>query len=1483
MDLYPAPAFRQDAEGWHAVDPSITRGSGAYPYEALGLSNPVHFGATATALVTIDTVGGPIALGLDGASVGAPRLLDGVVRYDDVFDGVDLELSTAGGRLGKHFILEDADSGQAFRFTINDPEHLLGEPAEGAGESWQFDNLTGFGVGLTLPAPAAWSSADGSTSGLPGTAHQQVSVTATGYTIDLSVDELWAETAEFPVVLDPAVEWTDEEWTNSSGLQVAFAPSGSATCNGAPCRLVDPVDGKVIIGDVARDDPDLGEYLTYVGVDLAPLASRRIGSATLVGYDYPVREPKAWSLCSLISPGDTGADLASARCQSLPASSGWGSGTEFWRVPVTALAQAAAASHGPTGSVLGLALTNERNEWDERHEIRPPSLRLSYTGYPIPQSLRREQTFGDSCWAGCAPSNQAVAADPVNTATGGLTESFADLALPGVGVTIGIGRHYNSLDASTGPLGQGWAFTYDASLTTAEGGELVFTDDSGGQTRFGALVGGGYAPLDPAVSATVTDRLDGAHVMRRLGGESMTFDASGRLTRWVDAQDRGVSLAYSGSHVATVTDAVGQVATLGWTEVAPGDERVTSVTLSDGRSVAYGYDSMAGAVRLTSSTAVDGAVTRYAYDSATGGLSAITDPMGNVSARNTYDPEAGRITSQRDETGAETTFAWDEASQTATITDPTGRTRRDVYVGLNLVKQVDGAGAVTETLYDADNNPSAAVDADGDLFREDYDDRDRLIRRVSPPPINATEAWAYDDQDRVTSHTDPAGNTTSYVYNEAGLLASQTNPDGGVLVHSYTDGSDGSPANLLATSTDPLGRTTSYRYNAVGDTVAVTTPTGRTTSYVYDASHWLTSVTSPAGAVSTYTYDSAGRVLTTTDPVGSVTTNRYDAAGRLAETTAADGTWLRYTYDAAGRSLGSLTSAGATSSTTYDAAGRVATTTNALGGVTAYAYDDAGRVLTTTDPLGNVTTNTYDASGQLASTTDAAGGVTSYARDVLGRVTQVTDPDGVVTSTTYDLLGNVATRRNAAGASVRLYYDAMGRPTGQYDDDGVYSERAYDLAGQLSQVSSSAGVTTFGYDVDGNRTTVVDPRGNAPGGQPSAYATTTAYDADGRPTVVTDPLGDATRTTYDAAGRVVAVADATGATTARAYDVVGRVTQVTGPTGATTAYGYDASGNLDTSTAPGGAVTHYTYDVGGNPVSKTDALGRVTERRYNSAGQLVSLTAPSGTATADEGDGVVRYAYDAAGRVTGVEYAGATPDLTFTYTLAGRPDVMTRADDGTGVAGIDYTYDELGRVSQVSRTGPTSSVVDYGYTLMGRVADVAWSNGVRAAYTYDSQGQVATVSPGGVAYLPTLTYAYDPAGNLTGLRRAVGSIDTTSSYAYDAAGRMTSLAHTLGSTVVASYALRRDAVGNPTAVTSTLAGPGGAGSATSTTTYSYNPAGWITSECEMSMTAVCAEGSPQRRYTYDGAGRRRTVTTVGSGGQATTTEYAYDAADESSR
>ncbi len=239
--------------------------------------------------------------------------------------------------------------------------------------------------------------------------------------------------------------------------------------------------------------------------------------------------------------------------------------------------------------------------------------------------------------------NTQTAGDPVNTATGSLTETFRDLTLTAPGRVVPWDRASNSLDSLSGAFGPGWTFRYGASVAVPPDGTVTFRDGSGGQSRFSPTAGGGYAPADAAVTATLTARADGGFVVRSQACNDFEFDSEGRLVVERDAEGRAVTLTYDGTgRLATITDAARQALAVTWGTVAAAEGRITAVTASDGRRVAYGYETTAGAARLTSVTAVDGAVTRYAYDSATGLLSGITDPAARRarSIRTTRPPSA---------------------------------------------------------------------------------------------------------------------------------------------------------------------------------------------------------------------------------------------------------------------------------------------------------------------------------------------------------------------------------------------------------------------------------------------------------------------------------------------------------------------------------------------------------------------------------------------------------------------------------------------------------------------------------------------------------------------------------------------------------------------------------------------------------------------------------------------------------------------------
>ena len=127
------------------------------------------------------------------------------------------------------------------------------------------------------------------------------------------------------------------------------------------------------------------------------------------------------------------------------------------------------------------------------------------------------------------PQTSGYADDPVNTTTGNFIEPETDLSFDGGAASLGFERMYNSLSASIGAFGPGWASTADQRLTITDNG-AVWVQPSGRHIVFPRL-GNGWdradgdtywlhttGPTGEATSAAGTGTAAGA------GGDSPTTD-----------------------------------------------------------------------------------------------------------------------------------------------------------------------------------------------------------------------------------------------------------------------------------------------------------------------------------------------------------------------------------------------------------------------------------------------------------------------------------------------------------------------------------------------------------------------------------------------------------------------------------------------------------------------------------------------------------------------------------------------------------------------------------------------------------------------------------------------------------------------------------------------------------------------------------------------------------------------------------------------
>lgn len=228
----------------------------------------------------------------------------------------------------------------------------------------------------------------------------------------------------------------------------------------------------------------------------------------------------------------------------------------------------------------------------------------------------------------------------------------------------------------------------------------------------------------------------------------------------------------------------------------------------------------------------------------------------------------------------------------------------------------------------------------------------------------------------------------------------------------------------------------------------------------------------------------------------------------------------------------------------------------------------------------------------------------------------------------------------------------------------------YTADGQLATQTTgygtaAASTTSYCYDPDGNRTSVVAPDGTTSGVAPCQTSFPWTVSASAYPT----------QGAYQ---------------TVSSYDSHGQLTSVTTP---------------PTAAAPSGATTTYTYDQAGNQLTSTGPDGITTTKTYNTAGLVTGISYSGSSAPSDS------YTYDAERALTGA--TDGTGSSSFSYDPFGEP---TSATNGAGQT-VGYTYDADGNTTGITyplpatQTWATTSTVSDGYNKNDDLASVTDFNG----------------------------------------------------------------------------------------------------------------------------------------------------------------------------
>ncbi|MEU1729778.1 RHS repeat-associated core domain-containing protein [Streptosporangium sp. NPDC020145] len=1139
---------------------------------------------------------------------------------------------------------------------------------------------------------------------------------------------------------------------------------------------------------------------------------------------------------------------------------------------------------------------------DGREVVSAPSDRSVPRETVDPPPVPNEQASGCGCGNALAltAAGQASRALGVNTGTGAFVRTERDLAMASYGPQFVSARTYSSMNRGASPLGPGWAWSYDMRVSVGEDGVAVVRAEDGAQARYTPAAGGAYK-RPPGVRSTLRGTADGWELTTprqvRYG-----FDGQGRLVSIRNARGVGVRLAYEGLGV-NITDASGRVVSV---RIEGG--LIREIKLPDGRNVNYFYTDGF----LTSVIDARGFTWRYRYH-ATTLLSQVVDPHNVAIISNDYGTD-GRVTAQRDGLGKQTTFAWDAAKQEATTTDPDGVVLWDGYRGNTLVYSQRGTGDSDNHRYDRELNRDLVVNGKQHQHEATFDANGNRLQTKAPQPLGFSEKTRFDERNNPTTHTDANGQVWKDTYNEFNELVRSEDPEGHAVTHTYDS------RGLRTSTTDQRGKVSHYEYLPQGDPnagllKAAISPAGRRGEVVYDATGRQTATVDPRGTVpggnraaytTRYAYDAQDRVTSTLEPgKNGAWRSGFDETGRLVRRQTPTEATTDYFYFANGL-LKTVDDSRRTTTYTYTDAGRRASTQALLRTrapiTTTYGYDGKGLLKTVTSPRGNepganpadfTTTYFYDADDNPIRVRHPYPGGGFTERDIkvdaLDRTTNRTDELGKQSAFGRDNNGQVTSTTDALGRRTTMGYDRSGRQTEIKDPAGKTTRTEYDAAGnRIKETNAEGGVTTWRYDDDGLLTGVTEPRGNVEGADPARFTTRYEYDQAGNQVKSVDPLGNTTAAVYDASNRVTSVTDAKGRTTYRTYredDLPATVhTPETpynpnDPTARSTVYTYSTDGLLESVRDPLGRYTRMSYDDAGRLITKANPLSRRVEVTYDAESNpltAITVNGPEWVSPEERLKRTVVNTYDILSRRTRTALGSQGPAYTFGYDAKDR---TTSYGDPTGVREVGY--DDEDQILKVTRktAGQADETFSYGYDERGNITSRTYPDGTAVTFAYDGDGrQTEQKVTGGTAGAGAeWRFGYDVAGRRTSTTLP-GGTGLTERRAYDDAGRLTRIATANGDAdPVSAFDLTLDQVGNPTKVVTTR------GTASESVSYAYDTVDRVTSACYSATS--CATGSQMAGridYTYDLVGNRLSQKRTGTAGNDTTV-YAYDEADQLTR
>ena len=464
---------------------------------------------------------------------------------------------------------------------------------------------------------------------------------------------------------------------------------------------------------------------------------------------------------------------------------------------------------------------------------------------------------------------------------------------------------------------------------------------------------------------------------------------------------------------------------------------------------------------VTSETNEQGSTTKYAYD-ANGNKTAVTDGNGNVT-NYTYDTNGNVLSIKNGTSGND--YSYTGSGYVSKITHNGFSYSFNYDVFYNLLSTKIGNVAITSNTYDSNGNLAKTTYANGDYFE-----------------------YTYDDYGNITLITGETGKIAEMIYNKQGLVTKAVDYSSGETSYYYYT-FDGSLESEYRTSSD--GSLTHYIItNADGNTVEKTSVNGQTKTITTGTDKDGKSFVSNDGVTNETSTDDFGRttqVRTVRSDGKLVFDTDYEYANGKAENSTTN-LVSKYSQSYGSDSVLSY-------DYSYDANGNITEIKQNGKLINKYTYDSLNELKEEYDYVNKFYINySYDGAGNLQNKyeqvldpnygypTGTQHGNTYEYTDTSWK-DKLTKVNG--SNISYDANGNPLSYRdgmsfewengrilkkiNTSDSSIQMSYDSNGMRT-QKTVDGVKTNYYYDSNKNLIALVKGNDTLLFYYDSDGSAT-----------------------------------------------------------------------------------------------------------------------------------------------------------------------------------------------------------------------------------------------------------------------------------------------------------------------------------------------------------------------------------------------------------------------------